>query len=169
MRAGCYAAPRIEAAKRERGLRTLYYEDIEVDVRMESPWVTVSAEEIVSFAEVWDPHPFHLDEEAGAGSIFGGLSACAAHIFALQSRLSHDLPAQAALVAGLGGDGMQLLSPVLAGQRLRLVRRFTEKRPSRSQPGAGVVGIEHTLVSPEGALLFRTRGFILVACRPSAS
>ena len=41
----------------------LYYEDIEVDSRMESPWVTVRAEEIVAFAEVWDPHPFHLDEE----------------------------------------------------------------------------------------------------------
>jgi len=150
-------------------LTKLYYEDIEVDSRMESPWVTVRAEEIVAFAEVWDPHPFHLDEEEGARSVFGGLSACAAHIFALQSRLSHDLPAQAVLVAGLGGDGMELLSPVLAGQRLRLVRRFTEKRLSRSQPGAGVVGIEHTLEDPEATPLFRTRGFILVARRPATA
>jgi len=148
-------------------LSKLYYEDIEVDGRMESPWVVVREEEIIDFAKAWDPHPFHLEEQAGANSIFGGLSACAAHIFALQSRLTHELPAQTALVAGLGGDGLELLAPVLAGQRLRLVRRFTEKRLSRSQPGSGVVGIEHTLESPEGDLLFRTRGFILVACRPS--
>ena len=129
-------------------MRTLYYEDIEVDARLESPWVVVSGEDIVSFAEAWDPHPFHLSVDEGERSVFGGLAACAAHIFALQSRLTHDLPAQAALVAGLGGDGMELLSPVLAGQRLRLVRRFTEKRPSGSQPDAGVVGIAHTLESP---------------------
>ena len=79
----------------------MYYEDIEVDARLESPWVVVSAEDIVSFAEAWDPHPFHLSVDAGERSIFGGLAACAAHIFALQSRLTHDLPAQAALVAGL--------------------------------------------------------------------
>ena len=150
-------------------MRTLYYEDIEVDARLESPWVVVSGEDIVSFAEAWDPHPFHLSVDAGERSIFGGLAACAAHIFALQSRLTHDLPAQAALVAGLGGDGLELLSPVLAGQRLRLVRRFSEKRRSKSQPGCGVVGIEHTLEDPEGTLLFRTKGFILVACRPPAS
>jgi len=147
----------------------LYYEDIEVDARARSPWVTVRAEEIIAFAEAWDPHPFHLDEAEGARSIFGGLSACAAHIFALQSRLTHDLPQQAALVAGLGGDGMELLAPVLAGQRLCLVRRFSAKRPSRSRPSAGVVGIEHTLETPEGKVLFRTKGFILVARRPSAA
>ena len=52
---------------------------------------------------------------------------------------------------------------------LRLVRRFTEKRLSRSQPGAGVVGIEHTLEDPEATPLFRTRGFILVARRPATA
>ena len=147
--------------------RTLYFEDIEEGMRFESPWHVVTREEIVDFARVWDPQPLHLDEEAAKRSLFGGFAACAAHIFALQSRLACQLPARAELVAGLGGDGLELIAPVREGARIRLVRRYTGKRRSRSRPDCGVVSIEHVLETPDGELLFRTRGAMLVACRPS--
>ena len=35
----------------------------------------VSKEMIVTFAREFDPFPFHLDEEAGRKSLFGGLAA----------------------------------------------------------------------------------------------
>ncbi len=86
-------------------------------------------------------------------------------MFAIQSRLTHDLPRGVALLAGLGGDGLQLLAPIRPGTRVKLLRRFTDKRLSRSRPEGGVVGIEHTLVDPDGTVLFRTTGSILVARR----
>jgi acyl dehydratase len=146
-------------------VQTLYYEDIEAGRSLESPFHTVTREEIVAFARAWDPQPFHVEEAAAARSIFGGFAACAAHIFALQSRLAHELPARVALVAGLGGDGLELIAPVREGARVKLVRRFTGKRASRSRPEAGVVSIEHTLETPAGEVLFRTRGAMLVERR----
>jgi len=146
---------------------TLYFEDIEEGQRLESPWHTVTREEIVEFARAWDPQPFHVEDAAAERSIFGGFAACAAHIFALQSRLAHALPARVALLAGLGGDGLELLAPVRAGAQVKLVRRFTGKRVSRSRPECGVVAIEHTLETPGGEVVFRTRGAMLVERRGS--
>ena len=146
-------------------MTTLHFEDIEIGQRLASPYYLVTREAIVEFVRAWDPHPFHLDDAEAERSVFGGLAACAAHIFAIQSRLSHELPAHVALVAGLGGDGLELLAPVRAGVRLRLLRRFTSKRPSRSRPGCGVVGVEHALETPGGEVLARTSGAILVARR----
>ena len=118
------------------------------------------------FASRWDPAAFHLGEEAAQRSIFAGLVASTPHIFAISSRLSYVLPRTLALVSGLGGDGLQLLAPVRAGVRVRLVRRFTGARPSRSRPDAGVVSLEDTLVTPDGEAVFRTSGSVLLARRP---
>lgn len=150
-------------------METLYFEDIEIGQQLESPWYTVTRESIIAFARDWDPQPFHLDEEAAARSVFGALSACAAHSFAIQSLLSHSLPVRVALVAGLGGDGLELLAPVLAGARIRLVRRFTSKRLSASRRGCGIVTVDHTLETPGGEVLVRTAGAILVALRGAAT
>ncbi len=146
---------------------TLYFEDVVVGTTLESPGYRVEREEIIEFATRWDPFPFHLDEAAARDSIFGGLAACAPHSFAILSRLSHALPRSMALVAGLGGDGLQLLAPVRAGIEVRLVRRFTAKRGSRSRPEVGVVSFEDALVTPEGEAVFRTSGSVLLARRPT--
>lgn len=157
----------IEAATNEDA--KIYFEDIEVDSQFVSPWVTVPRDEVIDFARRWDPYPHHLDEEVAKASLFKGIAACAPHIFAISARLSHDLPGPLALIAGLGGDGLALLAPVRADSRVRLIRRFTAKRLSKSRPGAGIVTIEDTLYSPEEEALFRTSGSMLVACRDASA
>src|SRR3712207_7469527 len=37
--------------------------------------IAVTAADITGFAAEYDPQPFHLDEEAGRRSVFGGLAA----------------------------------------------------------------------------------------------
>ena len=60
-----------------------YFEDFEVgDSRKAGPYF-VSKAEIIQFAKQYDPRPFHIDEEAATRSVFGGLSASAAHTFAI--------------------------------------------------------------------------------------
>lgn len=148
-------------------MQRMYFEDIEPGTIWTSSWYTVSREEIIEFAKRWDPYAFHIDEDAAKDSIFGSLAACTAHIFAISSLLNHDLGGELALVAGLGGDGLQLLAPVRAGDRVRLVRRFTQVRASRSRPESGIVSLEDTLESPDGEPVFRTSGSILLAKRDS--
>lgn len=143
----------------------IFFEDIVVDSEQPSPWYEVTRDEVVEMASRWDPYPFHLDEEAARQSVFGGLAACAPHIFAISTRLSHELPGPLALVAGLGGDGLHLLAPVRAGERVRLVRRFTAARESRSRPEAGIVSVEDRLETPDGTIVFKAIGSMLLARR----
>lgn len=143
----------------------LYYEDIRVGDVLESGWFRVERDEIVSFASRWDPAPFHLDEEAAKDSIFGALVACAPHIFAIGARLAFYLPKRFVLLAGLGGDGLQLLKPVYADTEIRLVRRFTAVRPSKSRPNAGIVSFSDELVGRDGEAVYATSGSVLVARR----
>ncbi|MBW2427042.1 MAG: hypothetical protein JRG86_22560 [Deltaproteobacteria bacterium] len=150
-------------------MKKLYFEDIEPGLRLESPWYTIEREEVVEFARRWDPYDFHLDEAAAERSIFGGLVACTSHLFAISSRLAHQLPGEIVLVAGLGGDGLQVLAPVRVGTQVRLVRRFTSARASRSRPEAGVIAFEDVIESPEGEALFRTSGSVLIERRGAGS
>ena len=89
----------------------LFFEYIVVESVQTSRWYVVERDEVIEMASRWDPYPFHLEDEAAKASLFGRLAACAPHIFAISSRLSHDLPGPLALIAGLGGDGLHLLAP----------------------------------------------------------
>lgn len=143
-----------------------YFDDLEVgDLARSAETFEVDRDEIVAFASRWDPQPFHLDERAAEQSIFGGLSACAAHIFAIQSRLAVTVEPRWALLAGLGNDGFELRSPVRPGDRLRLVRRITGKRASRSKPDRGIVEVEHDLVDERDEVVFRAKGRVMIARR----
>ena len=143
----------------------IFFEDIEVGQSQTSRWYAIERDEVIEMASRWDPYPFHLDEKAAQKSVFGGLAACAPHIFAISSILSHHLPGPLALIAGLGGDGLHLLAPVRVGERVQLIRRYTGARESKSRAGAGVVSLEDTLVTPDGTAVFRTSGSILIAKR----
>jgi acyl dehydratase len=147
---------------------SVFFEDVVVGSVQKSGWFSVERDEVIEMASRWDPYPFHLDDDSAKSSVFGGLAACAPHIFAISARLSHDLPGPLALIAGLGGDGIHLLAPVFAGSRVQLTRHFTGARASKSRPNAGIVSIEDTLRSPDATEVFRTSGSMLLSRRPSA-
>ena len=145
---------------------TIFFEDIEVGSEQTSDWYPIERGEVIDFAARWDPYPHHLDDASARDSIFGRIAACAPHIFAISARLSHDLPGPLALVAGLGGEGLQLVSPVYVDTKVRLTRRFTAARASKSRPETGVVSFEDRLEDPDGEVVFRTSGSVLLARRP---
>lgn len=149
------------------GAPVLHFDDLGVgDVARSARTFDVTREDVVDFARRWDPQPFHLDEEAGRQSIFGGITACAAHVFAIQSLLATSVEPRWALLAGLGNDGFDLLAPVRPGDRIALVRRVTGTRASRSKPDRGIVEVEMDLVNQRGDVVFRSRGRIMIARRP---
>lgn len=143
------------------------------DIRLHEPRTlgeyVLTEDEIVEFARAWDPQPWHLDRQAAAESVFGELVACAAHLFAIASRLSFDDPEPVALLAGLGGSGMRLHSPGRVGDHLRLRLTYLDARPSASRPEAGVVSQRHELIAAEDRLVMSQEGAILVARRPGSA
>ena len=46
-----------------------FYEDIAVGQKSAFGHYEVTREEVIDFAQKYDPQPFHLDDEAAAGSI----------------------------------------------------------------------------------------------------
>ena len=57
-----------------------FFEDLEIGQRRELGSFTFTAELIKKFAIQFDPQRFHLDEEAGRNSLFGGLAASGWHV-----------------------------------------------------------------------------------------
>ena len=148
-------------------MSVLYFEDLEpgFEQRSREPY-PVRRREVIAYARRWDPQPFHVDAAAAASSIFGGLTACMSHIFAIQSRLSSFLEPDVALLTGLGNDGFELLAPVRPGDRITLVRRVESRRESRSKPDRGIVNSWYELHNQEGVIVFRDRGHAMIARRP---
>ena len=78
-----------------------YFEEFEVgDSRKAGPYF-VSKDEVIQFAKRYDPRPFHIDEAAAARSVFAGLSASAAHTFAIFISLTNKASGPCHCVIGL--------------------------------------------------------------------
>ena len=119
----------------------LFLEDLSVGDVFESESLTLSAEQIVAFAEQFDPQPFHLDDEAAKGSFFQGLAASGWHTVALTMRL---LVRSFPLACGVIGAGAELAWPkaVRPGDRLRATSTVLDISPSRSKPDRGIVVVQ---------------------------
>jgi acyl dehydratase len=142
------------------------FEDVELGVtRSAGGEYEVTRKEIIEFARRWDPQPFHLDEGAAADSIFGGLTACFAHVFAIQSRLVNQQEEKLAMLAGLGFQEARMTSPVRPGDRLRVEAEHTAKRESRSKPDRGIVESRFTVLNQRDEPVMTMRGLAMVARR----
>ena len=89
--------------------------------------IAVTAEEVTGFAARYDPQPFHLDEEAGRNSVFGGLAASGWHTAAMTMRMlveSDFWPAGG--IVGAGMDELRWPRPVHPGDELHIETEILE-------------------------------------------
>jgi acyl dehydratase len=95
------------------------FEDIAVGETDSFGGYEVTSEEVVAFAERYDPQPFHTDPEAAAETPFGGLVASGWHTAAMTMRLLVDnVLSEIATRGALGVDELRWRSPVRPGQTL---------------------------------------------------
>jgi acyl dehydratase len=111
----------------------------------------VDASGIKAFARQFDPQPFHLDEAAAAGTLFGGLAASGWHTAALTMKLLVEggLPLAGGII-GAGVEEVRWPRPVRPGDRLRVESEVIEVRPSRSRPEQGLAKIRTTTLNQNG-------------------
>ena len=148
-----------------------YLEDHHEGDCMDCGSYTLSAEEIIEFASKWDPQPWHTDEEAAKASLFGGLTACSAHIFSIYCITSPQWRngAVPAAMASLGFDEMRMLKPVYAGDTLRCVTVFDSVRQSGSKPDRGIVVYASELLNQHDEAVFSIKCSTLMARRATAT
>jgi acyl dehydratase len=146
-----------------------YFEDIDVGYSQKAGPFFVSKDEIIHFAEKYDPRPFHIDEAAAARSVFAGLSASAAHTFAIFYSLTNKLHPPIRAIAALGYDELRLPNPVRPDDELDLDVRVLEKRESKSKSDRGIFRFRAFLRNQRRETVLECISNILVARRPDAN
>src|SRR5271165_1444679 len=99
----------------------------------------VTAKEIVSFGEKYDPQPFHIDETAGKNSFFSGLCASGWLTAAIVMRLRVESITVAGGMIGAGVEEMRWTHPVRPDDSLRTQAEILEARRSATRPEFGVI------------------------------
>jgi acyl dehydratase len=143
-----------------------FFEDIEVGQRSELGSFTFTAEAIKKFAVQFDPQRFHLDEEEGRKSLFGGLTASGWHVGSVCMKLLvadtqrrvKEAAARGETVAVWGPSPgfreLRWIKPVLAGDTISFASEVVEMRTSDSRPQWGIVQASNTGTNQHGDLVF---------------
>jgi acyl dehydratase len=143
-----------------------FFEDIEVGQRRELGSFTFTAEAIKRFAAQFDPQRFHLDEEEGRKSLFGGLAASGWHVGSVCMKLlvadGQHLAKQAAARGerlavwgpSPGFRELRWIKPVLAGDTISFASVVEAMRTSDSRPQWGILQARNTGTNQRGELVF---------------
>jgi len=144
----------------------LYLEDLTIGQRFVSGTRTLSAEEMVRFAQKYDPQPFHTDERHAQASLFGGLVASGwqTAVTSMQLMVEGGLP----LAGGIVGTGGELLwtNPVRPGDTLRVECEVLEITPSKSKTDRGTVIVRCTTKNARGEMVQSFTPKLVVLRRP---
>jgi acyl dehydratase len=136
-----------------------YFEDMVVGRTIAVGSRTVTEEEILAFATAFDPQPFHIDREAAADSIYGGIIASGWHTCSMIMRLMVDnFLKDAASMGSPGVDQIRWIKPVRAGDTLTVSTTTTDARASESKPDRGVVSTEWRAENQHGELVATVKG-----------
>ncbi|MGJ5136094.1 MaoC family dehydratase [Bradyrhizobium oligotrophicum] len=143
-----------------------FFEDLQVGQRRELGSYTFTAEEIKRFAIQFDPQRFHLDEEKGRRSLFGGLAASGWHIGSVCMKLiiaDNQRLLEIARMRGepiaLGGPSpgfrdLRWHKPVLAGDTISFSSEIDSLRESASRPEWGILQARNTGINQRDELVF---------------
>jgi acyl dehydratase len=147
----------------------LYLEDLKVGQRFWSKSHVLDEEQIRAFAAQFDPQPFHLDDVAAKGTLFGGLVASGWHTAAITMRLLVDGGAPiAGGVVGVGGE-ISWPRPTRPGDALTVESEVMQVTPSRSKPDRGMVTIRSETRNQRGEVVQLLTAKLVVPRRVTAS
>lgn len=145
-----------------------YFEDFEPGRVIEVGSRTLNEEEILAFAKQFDPQPFHVDADAAAKSIYGGIIASGWHTCALMMRMMVDgFLSEAASMGSPGVDEIRWLRPVRAGDTLTVTSTVQDARPSASKPDRGVVNTMWEAKNQHGETVATVKGMGMFRRRPA--
>lgn len=148
----------------------LYLEDFAVGDRIDSGECTVTLDMIRSFAELYDPQPMHLDEEAARGTIFGTLVGSGWQTLALTMRLLVDARLLGSTpIVGAEFKELRFHAPMRPGDSLRASAEVKAVRPSKSKPDRGFIDFEVTTRTGDGAPLVTQHWSLVLPARAAAA
>ena len=155
----------------------MFFEDLEIGARREVGSFTFTADAIKKFAAQFDPQRFHLDEEEGRKSLFGGLAASGWHVGSVCMKLLvADAQRQSAEALARGEEvavwgpspgfrDLRWIRPVLAGDTVTFYVVLESKRLSDSRPGWGILQSRSGGVNQRGEEVYSIKATAFVPLR----
>ncbi|EWY38933.1 acyl dehydratase [Skermanella stibiiresistens SB22] len=125
-------------------MKSMFFEDFRVGDQFTTAGITLTEAQIIDFALMYDPQPFHVDTVAASKGPYGGLIASGFQTLAITFRLLRDTGIiHDSSLGGSGGDQLRWLRPVRPGDTLRVMVEVAETSPSRSKDDRGRVRLQY--------------------------
>jgi len=149
----------------------IYFDDLEVGQETLFGYYDVTRDEVLEFAQKYDPQPFHLSDEEAAKTHFGRLAASGWHTCAMTMAViaRHVVATGQAGLGSPGVDELRWLKPVYPGDRFTVRGKVIETTPSRSKPHIGVVRSENTVTNQNDVKVMTFTSIVMMLRRPAAS
>jgi len=144
-----------------------YFEDFYPGQEIDLGRRTVTEDEIIAFARQFDPQPFHVDREAAAASIYGGVIASGWHTCSMMMRMVVDsIMCSTSSLGSPGLDNVRWLAPVRPGDTLHVRYLTKQVKESRSKPDRGVVWSKWIATNQHGEQVCIIEGMGMFGRRP---
>lgn len=143
-----------------------YFEDYVANSTQEVGPIFVTEEDIIDFAQKYDPQYFHIDPEKALAGPYGGLIASGWHTASLvMGAMVKRFLDNASSLGSPGVDELRWLAPVRPRDQLSVRVGIRDTRRSNSKPDRGFV---HTLIetfNQEEVLVMTMKATTIIRCR----
>jgi len=150
-------------------VRDRCFEDFSVGESFVLGSVEMVEDEMLAFATQFDPQRFHVDAEAAAQTMYGGLIASGWHTGSLMMRLTAEGFLGEHCLGAAGLSELSWPAPVRVGDVLTLRVGILGTRESGSKPNLGFVELSSEMINQNDEVALRTVGTMLIAKKDSSN
>lgn len=145
-----------------------YFEDYTVGATYFCGSFSLTEDDMIRFASLYDPQAMHVDRALAARGPFGGIIASGWHTVALTMRLivENYLPHDGLAAPGI--DELRWPCPVRPGDTLTLHATVRDARRSRGKPDRGLIQSTMEAINQDGSVAMSMKPMNLVRVRHPA-
>ena len=130
-----------------------WLEDFRVGQVFEFGAFEMTKANMLDFARLYDPEPFHVDEQAAIDLGWGGLIASGPQVVSICRRLQTDGFPNAEVVISPGWDEIRWFKPVYAGDVLSARGEVLKVKALSSRPGEGAKTMKNDILNQKGDIV----------------
>ena len=144
-----------------------YFDDFKVGDSFVTDTFTVTRQESIDFARMYDPQPFHLDDAAGKASMFKRLATSGWHTAAIIMRLIVRAGfLRKTGILGTGIDELRWLAPVFPGDTLHVNGEVISLEPDPKGRPFGRMRVQLHAINQDDVRVMTEIANLTVATRP---
>jgi len=147
--------------------RKSYFEDFLVGATSDLGEHTFSQDEMIAFAEKFDPQPVHIDPEAADKSVYGGLIASGLYTCSvMMGMLTKQVLLESSVLGSTDIDEIRWLQPVRPGDTVKVSLVIEGARLSHTRFDRGVIVMRWDGVNQRGEQVVYVRAKLMFGRRP---